>query len=149
MPQGSESESASKGRSPLLVALVVLVVLALVAGGTLLAVRATFGRPPVAQLTPTASGSTLPGGSACVALGGHPAPPYANVQVTRDAYKDHSEPEIAENPANPLELVGGSKYFTDPAHYVFQIGFDYSRDGGCTWTDGGVLSGFPIERACL
>jgi hypothetical protein len=77
-----------------------------------------------------------------VTLGHAPAPPYANARVTSDGYVAHSEPEIAENPANPLELVGGSKYFTDPTHYGFQIGYAYSRDGGCTWTDGGLLPGF-------
>jgi hypothetical protein len=49
---------------------------------------------------------------------------------------------LAENPKNPLNLVGGSKFFTDPAHYTFQIGYYTSFDGGCTWIDGGVLPGF-------
>jgi BNR/Asp-box repeat len=122
-----------------------LLLLALVAGGTLLALHVTSERSHRAQITPTASVTevTLLGGGPCVTLVRHPQPPYANIQVTHDAYPAHSEPEIAENPANPLELVGGSKYFTDSAHYVFQIGYAYSRDGGCTWTDGGTLAGFP------
>jgi hypothetical protein len=69
-------------------------------------------------------------------------PPYPNFQVSHDAYLAHSEPMVAENPRNPLNLVGGSKLFTDPAHYRFQIGTFASFDGGCTWTDGGVLPGF-------
>jgi hypothetical protein len=85
---------------------------------------------------------TLAGGGPCVTLGRHPTATAANTQVTSDGYVAHSEPELAEDPANPLELVGGSKYFTDPAHYGFQIGYAYSRDGGCTWQDGGVLPGF-------
>jgi hypothetical protein len=49
---------------------------------------------------------------------------------------------LAENPRNPLNLVGGSKFFTDPRHYRFQIGSYYSFDGGCTWQDSGVFPGF-------
>src|SRR5437588_12925095 len=84
---------------------------------------------------------TLVGGSTCVALGSHPRPPYTNVQVSRDNYLAHSEPMLAEDPHNALHLVGGSKFFTDPAHYRFQIGYYASFDGGCTWSDGGVLLG--------
>ncbi len=85
---------------------------------------------------------TLVGGSTCVALGSHPQPPYTNVQVSHDNYLAHSEPMLAEDPHNALHLVGGSKFFTDPAHYRFQIGYYVSFDGGCTWSDGGVLPGF-------
>jgi hypothetical protein len=89
---------------------------------------------------------TLAGGGACVQLGAHPQPPYANVQVSHDTYLAHSEPMLTENPRNPLNLVGGSKFFTDPAHYLFKIGTYASADGGCTWTDGGVLPGFTQEQ---
>src|SRR2546430_11056611 len=85
---------------------------------------------------------TLIGGSTCVELGSHPRPPYTNVQVSHDSYLAHSEPMLAEDPHNALHLVGGSKFFTDPAHYRFQIGYYVSFDGGCTWSDGGVLPGF-------
>ena len=50
---------------------------------------------------------------------------------------------LAINPANPRNLVGGSKFFTDSARYRFQIGTYTSFDGGCAWTDNGVLPGFP------
>ena len=72
----------------------------------------------------------------------HAQAPFANVRVSHDTYLAHSEPMLVENPKNPLNLVGGSKFFTDPAHYAFQIGYYSSFDGGCTWTDGGVLPGF-------
>ncbi|HYU73859.1 MAG TPA: sialidase family protein, partial [Ktedonobacteraceae bacterium] len=85
---------------------------------------------------------TLIGGSTCVELGSHPQPPYTNVQVSHDSYLAHSEPMLVEDPHNPLHLVGGSKFFTVPAHYRFQIGYYASFDGGCTWSDGGVLPGF-------
>jgi hypothetical protein len=86
--------------------------------------------------------NTIPGGGDCVKLGQHAQAPFANVRVSHDMYLAHSEPMLAENPKNPLNLVGGSKFFTDPAHYKFQIGYFSSLDGGCTWTDGGVLPGF-------
>ncbi|MEO9030028.1 MAG: sialidase family protein, partial [Ktedonobacteraceae bacterium] len=89
---------------------------------------------------------TLQQGGSCVKLGAHPQPPYANVRVSQDSYLAHSEPMLAENPRNPLNLVGGSKFFTDPKHYSFQIGFYSSFDGGCTWQDGGVLSGFSTHE---
>ncbi len=62
---------------------------------------------------------SLQGGGPCVRLGAHPHAPYSNVQVSQDSYLAHSEPMLAEDPQNPLHLVGGSKFFTDPAHYRF------------------------------
>lgn len=85
---------------------------------------------------------TIPGGGDCVPLGQHVRGPFANLRVSHDAYLAHSEPMLVENPGNPLNLVGGSKFFTNPAHYAFQIGYFSSFDGGCSWTDGGVLPGF-------
>jgi hypothetical protein len=99
--------------------------------------------PPVATSSPTSAAPyTLHGGGSCVNLGQHPQPPYTNVRVSQDSFKAHSEPMLVENPQNPLNLVGGSKFFTDPARYQFQIGYFASFDGGCTWTDGGVFPGF-------
>src|SRR5437868_2249307 len=111
---------------------------------TLLAIglSACSGSPDKVQ-TPTPSpSSSLVGGGACVKLGPHAQPPYTNIQVSDDTYLAHSEPMLAEDPQNPLHLVGGSKFFTNPAHYRFKIGFFASFDGGCTWSDGGVLPGF-------
>ena len=97
--------------------------------------------------TPTATPTSipaysLPGGGACVQLVQHPQGPFANIRVSHDSYLAHSEPMLAENPKNPLNLVGGSKFFTDPAQYKFQIWYFTSFDGGCTWIDGGVVPGF-------
>lgn len=103
--------------------------------------------PPVVRSTPEPiSPYTLSHGGSCVHLPAHPLPPYNNVQVSHDTYLAHSEPMLAENPANPLNLVGGSKFFTDPAHYAFQIGYYTSFDGGCTWTDEGVFPGFARQE---
>jgi hypothetical protein len=62
--------------------------------------------------------------------------------VSHDSFLAHSEPAIAENPRNPNNLVAGSKFFSDPAHYKFKIGTFYSMDGGRTWHDSGLLPGF-------
>src|SRR5260221_3245470 len=89
---------------------------------------------PSVSITPTPTPEpfyTLPTGGSCVRLGTHPQAPYENVQVSHDTYLAHSEPMLAEDPTNPLHLVGGSKFFTDPAHYRFQIGYYASLDGGC------------------
>jgi hypothetical protein len=84
----------------------------------------------------------LSGGGSCVNFGYHPQPPYMNIRVSHDTYLAHSESMLAEDPQNPLHLVGGSKFFTGLAHYRFKIGYYASFDGGCTWTDGDVLLGF-------
>src|SRR6266581_1195795 len=101
--------------------------------------------PTTNTITPTPTpipAYTIPGGGDCVKLSQNAQAPFANVRVSHDTYLAHSEPMLAENPKNPLNLVGGSKFFIDPAHYIFQIGYFTSFDGGCTWSDGGLLPGF-------
>jgi hypothetical protein len=66
----------------------------------------------------------------------------ANIQVSHDSFPAHSEPALAENPTNHKNLIAGTKFFTDPAHYKFKIGMFYSKDGGLTWHDTGLLPGF-------
>ena len=105
--------------------------------------QATNNTPPTLTVTSTAVlAYTIPGGGDCVKLGQHAQAPFTNVRVSHNTYLAHSEPMLAENPKNPLNLVGGSKFFTNPAHYQFQIGYYTSFDGGCNWSDGGVLPGF-------
>ncbi len=108
----------------------------------LLGCSACSGTNPLSSTPTPVPANTLPGGGDCVRLGPHAKGPFANIRVSKDTYLAHSEPMLAENPKNPLNLVGGSKFFTDPAHYIFQIGYYSSFDGGCTWSDGGVLPGF-------
>lgn len=93
--------------------------------------------------TPTPPFYSLKGGGACVQLGNKSQPPDANIRVSNDTFAAHSEPYLAIDPANPLHLIGGSKFFSDPARYQFSIGTYASFDGGCTWTDNGVLPVFP------
>jgi hypothetical protein len=60
--------------------------------------------------------------------------PGDNEQVTSSTPKhSRSESCIAVNPLNPLNMVGASKKFTDPAKYVFFLGPVYTVDGGATW----------------
>jgi BNR repeat-like domain len=65
-----------------------------------------------------------------------------NVQVSHDSALAHSEPSLAINPANPMNLIAGSKFFSNPAKYQFHIGTFYSMDGGRSWHDSGILPGF-------
>jgi len=88
--------------------------------------------------------SVGPGAIGCSAAT-PPSDVPANIQVSHDDALAHSEPMVVENPNTPLNLVGGSKFFTDPAHYKFKIGYFTSFDGGCTWTDGGLLPGFEAQ----
>src|SRR5215472_13829294 len=94
-----------------------LLPLALLLAG-LSACNSTDTSAPVLTAT-SISAYTLSGGGTCVNLGQHPQPPFANVRVSNDTYLAHSEPMLAENPRNPLNLVGGTKFFTDPKHYRF------------------------------
>ncbi len=118
-----------------------LLLCAVVAFAGLAGCNVTTTNPPTRTPTPTVF-YILSGGGPCVTLGSHSRLTYTNIQVSHDTYRAHSEPMLVEDPRNPLHLVGGSKFFTDPAHYRFKIGFFASFDGGCTWSDGGVLPGF-------
>ncbi|MDQ2745278.1 MAG: glycoside hydrolase [Chloroflexota bacterium] len=84
--------------------------------------------------------------STAIATGSAHSPALVDVQVSHDAFAAHSEPYVAENPRNPSVLVAGSKFFTDPAHYLFKIGTFFSTNGGQSWTDAGLLPGFAAYR---
>lgn len=131
-----------------LIALSVCLVLAALAGGGIFAVtRMRASQPTIGSGShpqPTAAPSCLP--HAPASTGAATPAVTENIRVSDDTYKAHSEPMVAINPANPRNLVGGSKMFTDTAHYEFQIGTYTSFDGGCTWTDNGVLPGFAATE---
>lgn len=62
-------------------------------------------------------------------------------------YNNHrSESWIAVDPADGNHLVGMSKFFFDPAFYLFHIGSYNSFDGGQTWTNE-VVPGFDCQSA--
>src|SRR5690349_8427355 len=90
-----------------------LVLLIALLGGVVAAVpplRQAVLRPFGLAGQPTPTGPWyLAGGGACVQLPATPPAHISNVRVSHDAFLAHSEPEIAENPHNPLNLVGGSK----------------------------------------
>jgi hypothetical protein len=58
--------------------------------------------------------------------------PGGNVRVTADGHA-HSESALVVDPKNPDRLLGASKRFTDPEHYVFSLAPVVSTDGGGTW----------------
>lgn len=64
-----------------------------------------------------------------------------NVRVSRGQFAAHSEVTLAQNPADPNNLIGGSKMFTDNQNYIFRIGTYASFDGGKSWIDNGQLPG--------
>ncbi|MBI1744456.1 exo-alpha-sialidase [Candidatus Acetothermia bacterium] len=55
------------------------------------------------------------------------------VSASLSPANDHSESQLAADPNNPLHMVGGSKFFTEPANYIFRDGSYTTFDGGKTW----------------
>jgi hypothetical protein len=56
--------------------------------------------------------------------------------------KDHSESDIRVDPANPLHLIGQSKWFVSAEGYNHLNGFYESWDGGVTWPVQGHVPGY-------
>jgi hypothetical protein len=56
--------------------------------------------------------------------------------------KDHSESDIRVDPANPLHLIGQSKWFVSAEGYNHLLGFYESWDGGVTWPVQGHVPGY-------
>lgn len=137
MDDAPASKQGGRRRRPLWrVAVLTLAVCVVLAGVGAFAVT-HFREQPITRTHPRTQQPRVP---PCASRTTTAAAP--NIRVSDDSYRAHSEPMVAIDPANPLDLVGGSKFFTDPAHYRFQIGTYVSFDGGCTWTDSGVLPGF-------
>jgi hypothetical protein len=67
--------------------------------------------------------------------------PRFNRQVTCDSdpNNDRSESDLVVNPLDPLNLLGASKRFTDPAHYAFSLATYATFDGGQTWTESSLV----------
>ena len=53
--------------------------------------------------------------------------------------KDHSESDIRVDPADPIHLIGQSKWFVNAEGYNHLLGFYESFDGGQTW---------PVQGMC-
>jgi hypothetical protein len=56
--------------------------------------------------------------------------------------KDHSESDIRVDPADPLHLIGQSKWFVSAEGYNHLLGFYESWDGGVTWPVQGHVPGY-------
>src|SRR5713101_3628248 len=56
--------------------------------------------------------------------------------------KDHSESDIRIDPANPLHLIGQSKWFVSAEGYNHLLGFYESWNGGVTWPVQGHVPGY-------
>lgn len=67
------------------------------------------------------------------------------VRASSGPYLSYSEPHIAINPLDPDNLVAGSKFYQNLPEYRFQIGTFVSDDGGQTWTENGILPGYPTQ----
>jgi hypothetical protein len=67
---------------------------------------------------------------------------WCNTQVTYSQSPNNarSESELEANPLNPLNLVGSSKRFTNPATYAFSLAAYSSFDGGESWTEAAPLA---------
>jgi len=70
--------------------------------------------------------------------------PYATQDVSNPAMrvKDHSESDIRVDPANPMHLIGQSKWFVNSEGYNHLLGFYESFDGGQTWPVQGHVPGY-------
>jgi hypothetical protein len=139
-PGSMRSARPARRRAPWR-ALALVALLVVVAAGAFAVIHA---RPPSPTGTPRTSSSPpcAQAATAKTSAAATATEETANIQVSNGIYRAYSEPMVAINPENPLNLVGGSKFFTDPEHYRFQIGTFSSFDGGCHWTENGVLPGF-------
>jgi hypothetical protein len=62
--------------------------------------------------------------------------PRGNKRATfSNAFQSRSESVVAINPKNSQNMIGSSKKFIDPAIYLFQLGVNYTFDGGNTWQE--------------
>ena len=89
-----------------------------------------------------ADGGMSPCGGA--ATTGEDPGPYATQDVSNPAMrvKDHSESDIRVDPANPMHLIGQSKWFVNSEGYNHLLGFYESFDGGQTWPVQGHVPGY-------
>jgi hypothetical protein len=64
------------------------------------------------------------------------APDKTGACVSNAAYNNHrSESWVAVDPTDSSHLVGMSKFFFDPAFYLFHLGSYVSTDGGKSWSN--------------
>jgi hypothetical protein len=103
--------------------------------------------PEVPYLTPLTEADGYPGGGETVCPGattGEQTSGFATQDVSNPPLlvKDHSESDIRVDPANPLHLIGQSKWFVSAEGYNHLLGFYESWDGGATWPVQGHVPGY-------
>ncbi|MDX6454969.1 MAG: hypothetical protein QOD48_1076 [Gaiellaceae bacterium] len=103
--------------------------------------------PEVPYLTALTDGDGYPGGgeTACPgATTGEQTGGFATQDVSNQALlvKDHSESDNRVDPADPLHLIGQSKWFVSAEGYNHLLGFYESWDGGATWPVQGHVPGY-------
>ena len=103
--------------------------------------------PEVPYLTALTAAMGYPGGGETLCPGattGEQTAGFATQDVSNPALlvKDHSESDLRVDPANPLHLIGQSKWFVSAEGYNHLLGFYESWDGGATWPVQGHVPGY-------
>jgi hypothetical protein len=103
--------------------------------------------PEVPYLTALTAAVGYPGGGETVCPGattGEQTGGFATQDVSHQPLlvKDHSESDIRVDPADPLHLIGQSKWFVSAEGYNHLLGFYESWDGGATWPVQGHVPGY-------
>ncbi|MDP9260926.1 MAG: glycoside hydrolase, partial [Actinomycetota bacterium] len=103
--------------------------------------------PEVPYLTALTAAMGYPGGGETLCPGattGEQTAGFATQDVSNPALlvKDHSESDLRVDPADPLHLIGQSKWFVSAEGYNHLLGFYESWDGGATWPVQGHVPGY-------
>ena len=109
--------------------------------------RVSCYAPEVPYLTALTAADGYPGGGETPCPGattGEQTSGFATQDVSNQPalVKDHSESDIRVDPANPLHLIGQSKWFVSAEGYNHLNGFYESWDGGVTWPVQGHVPGY-------
>jgi hypothetical protein len=109
--------------------------------------RVSCYAPEVAYATALTAADGYPGGGETMCPGattGERTSGFATQDVSNAPVlvKDHSESDIRVDSANPLHLIGQSKWFVSAEGYNHLLGFYESWDGGKTWPVQGHVPGY-------
>src|SRR5712692_6563227 len=109
--------------------------------------RVSCYAPEVPYLTALTAADGYPGGGETPCPGattGEQTSGFATQDVSNPPLlvKDHSESDVRVDPADPLHLIGQSKWFVSGEGYNHLLGFYESWDGGATWPVQGHVPGY-------
>src|ERR1700675_4258876 len=109
--------------------------------------RVSCYAPEVPYLTALTAADGYPGGGETLCPGattGEQTSGFATQDVSNQPLlvKDRSESDIRVDPANPLHLIGQSKWFVSAEGYNHLLGFYESWNGGVTWPGQGHVPGY-------